>query len=290
MLHKHPQIDLIAVYTQPDRAAGRGRQEQISAVKQAAKALSIPILQPISLNNTSDIERFRAHRADLLVVAAYGLLLPLAIIEQPLLALNVHASLLPRWRGAAPIQRAIMANDRQTGISMMRIVEALDAGPVLRQQSCTIDDTDTAGTLHDKLTILGANCLQATLDDFLAGKLVEAPQNDADTSYAAKITARDRPLDWHYDADVLARQVRGLNPIPVATAHFGTLKLKIWSAVPMPAETTSVPGTIVVTGSAGIDVATGNGLLRITQLQPEGKRPMSAADFVNGFQHLLPAS
>jgi methionyl-tRNA formyltransferase len=286
-LHRHPGIELVAVYTQPDRRAGRGRREKPSAVKQAAIELAIPVMQPASLKPTVEIESFAAYEAELLVVAAYGLILPRAIIDQPRLALNVHASLLPRWRGAAPIQRAIMAGDRETGISIMRIVEALDAGPVLLQRPCHIEDTDTAGTLHDKLMALGAECLNITLGELLAGRLNEAPQNEADVVYASKITSADRNLQWTHDACELARQVRALNPAPVATMRLGSTSIKVWAAVAIEASTTHEPGTVVSASETGIDIATANGMLRLTRLQPEGKRSMSAAEFINGFQHLL---
>jgi len=286
-LHRHPGIELVAVYTQPDRPAGRGRREKPSAVKKTAIELALPVMQPASLKPPAEIESFAAYNAELLVVAAYGLLLPEAIIEKPRLALNVHASLLPRWRGAAPIQRAIMAGDRETGISMMRIVEALDAGPVLLQRCCAIDDTETAGELHDRLSVLGAACLSTTLDDFLAGRLNETPQNEADVVYAAKITTADRALRWTRAARELARQVRALNPAPVATMRLGSTRLKVWDAVAIEESTTLDPGNVVAAGETGIDIATASGLLRLTRLQPEGKRPMSAAEFINGFQHLL---
>jgi methionyl-tRNA formyltransferase len=286
-LHAHSGIELVAAYTQPDRPAGRGRQAKVSSVKQAATALSLPVFQPINFKSSVAIDRFRSHRAELLVVAAYGLLLPKAIIEMPRLALNVHASLLPRWRGAAPIQRAIVAGDRFTGISMMRIVEALDAGPVLLQRRCQIERSDTAGSLHDKLTTLGAEALTDAIEQWLDDSVVETPQDVAKVVYAAKITATDRPLDWSNSADYLARQVRALNPTPIATMKLGTARLKVWSAEAIPDSSPGPAGTVVATSERGIDMATSDGLLRITRLQPDGKREMSAAEFINGFQRLL---
>lgn len=288
-IHRDPRIEVVAVYTQPDRPAGRGRRARVSAVKHAALDFSIPVLQPASLTTTTAIERFSSHGVELHVVVAYGLLLPQAIIGQSQLALNIHASLLPRWRGAAPIQRAIMAGDRETGISVMRIVEALDAGPILLGRSCTIADTDTAGSLHDKLAMLGAACLKTVIDDYRVTGLVEVPQNEAEVSYAHKILPRERALDWTRSADSLARHVRALNPSPVATMRLGATNIKVWSAVALMRTPLNCnrPGDVVAASDIGIDIATANGALRITHLQPEGKRSMSAADFVNGFHHLL---
>ncbi|MDP6184517.1 MAG: methionyl-tRNA formyltransferase [Gammaproteobacteria bacterium] len=286
-LRSDPRVEVIAVYTQPDRPAGRSRLIMPGAVKKAAVDLSIPVFQPASLKTHDQIEAFRSLAAEVFVVAAYGLLLPQAIIEQPRLALNVHASLLPRWRGAAPIQRAIMAGDEETGISIMRVVEALDAGPVLLRRSCKIDDGDTAGTLHDKLAVLGADCLEDTIDAFLTDRLVEAAQEEAGVVYAAKISSDDRILDWTRAASELARQVRALNPAPVSTTQFGTTRIKVWSAKVVEAAVTARPGAIMAANEDGIDIATADGVLRITELQPEGKRRMNAVEFVNGFGQLL---
>ncbi len=287
-LNAHPNVDLVAVYTRPDRPSGRGRRAKLGSVKQAAMELSIPALQPASLKSIAEADRFRSHNAELLVVAAYGLMLPQEIIEIPHLALNVHASLLPRWRGAAPIQRAIMAGDQYTGISMMRIVEALDAGPVLLQRRCAIDTMETAGTLHDKLMLLGAQTLTAVIDEWLADQTKESPQDEAKVIYADKITAADRPLVWTRTAAELERQVRALNPTPIATMELGAERIKVWSADVVAETSSKPPGSLVAVGERGIDVATSEGILRITRLQPDGKRAMSATDFINGFQRLLP--
>jgi methionyl-tRNA formyltransferase len=279
VLDAHREIDLVGVYTQ--------RREKFSPIKSAAIELNLPVFQPATLKDDAAIEAFRELAAELLVVAAYGLILPPEVLTQPKLALNVHASLLPRWRGAAPIQRAIMANDSVTGISMMRVVAALDAGPVLMQCSCPIEPSDTGGSLHDKLAKLGAQSLKRTVDDFLQDKIRETPQDESAVVYAEKITSADRVLDWHLAAEVLARQIRALNPSPVSTAKIGTLEVKVWAAIAVHKESNMVPGTVVAFSEQGIDVATGNGILRITQLQPAGKRAMTAAEFMNGFRQML---
>lgn len=286
-LHRHAGLDVVAVYTQPDRRAGRGRQPQPGPVKRTAETLGIPVAQPISLKDAAALAQFAAFKPDLLVVAAYGLLLPAALLDVPRLSLNVHASLLPRWRGAAPIQRAIMAGDNTTGISMMRVVEALDAGPVLRQCGCEISASDTGGTLHDKLAQLGADCLEQTVNDFLADRLVETAQDESRVTYAAKLATADRELDWREDAPALARRVRALNPSPVATCTFGDTRVKIWEATALEQQASVDPGEIEALDQGGIDLATGNGVLRLTRLQPPGKRPISAAEFINGFHTLL---
>ncbi|MFP6780734.1 MAG: methionyl-tRNA formyltransferase [Gammaproteobacteria bacterium] len=289
-LHRHPKVDVVAVYTQPDRRAGRGRRRQLSPVKQTALDLRIPVYQPTNFKDPKDISVFAAHGADLFVVAAYGLLLPRSIIEAPRLAINVHASLLPRWRGAAPIQRCILANDQQSGISMMRIVEELDAGPVLSQQACAITPIETAGSLHDKLAELGALCLRNTIDAYLTNRLSEVVQDESQVTYAKKITADDRPIGWSNSADALERQIRALNPSPAATCNLGSLSVKIISALALTDAGIGQAGEIIAANHSGIDVGTGDGVLRITRLQPQGKKAMDAKDFVNGFKNsLLPS-
>ena len=279
-LARHDGVDVVAVYTQPDRRAGRGRKAQASPVKRVAESLSIPVMQPQTLKDPAAQAEFVALDADLLVVAAYGLILPDAVLAAPRLAVNVHASLLPRWRGAAPIQRAIMAGDAETGISMMRVVAALDAGPVLSQRRCAITPTETGGTLHDKLATLGATCLR---------RLHQTPQDDSLVCYAEKITAADRVLNWRESAPALARRVRALNPVPAATMSLNETPIKVWEAVALDEHVAASPGRIIAFSDDGIDIATADGILRVTRLQPPGKRPLSAAEFVNGFQALLAA-
>ena len=286
-LHRDPHAEIVAVYTQPDRAAGRGRRTRASAVKMAAAKHAIPVLQPQKLNHAEAIEAFRSHHADLLVVAAYGLLIPQAILDAVSLPLNIHASLLPRWRGAAPIQHAIMAGDTDSGISIMRIVAALDAGPVVLQQRCAISRDETGGSLHDKLSTLGARCLSDALEAIRRDAYQETPQDELNAIYAPKITNADRGLDLHASALALERKIRALNPNPVATLRVAGLNLKIWSAHALAGEVNVSPGALIDSSKQGIDFATGDGILRITELQPEGKRVMRAIEFLNGYRDVL---
>lgn len=284
----NPAIDVVAVYTQPDRAAGRGRQLQLGAVKAAALARGLRVEQPETLRNQHQSELLASLAPDLLIVVAYGLLLPNAILEIPrVAALNVHASLLPRWRGAAPIQRAIMAGDQETGVTIMRIVEALDAGPMLLKKACAIEGADTAGTLQHKLSLLGAETLNATLAALATGTHSETPQDDRRATYARKIERDDRTIDWNRSAISLEQMIRALNPSPLAVTTLGRLSVNVWRAEVVTATTDAPPGSILSVGNTGVDIATGDGLLRLTELQPQGKRAMSAREFNNGYGRQL---
>ncbi|MEQ8232384.1 MAG: methionyl-tRNA formyltransferase [Gammaproteobacteria bacterium] len=285
VLLRRSDIALRAVYTQPDRPAGRGRRLTASPVKRRAEAAGVAVEQPETLRDALALDTFASHAPELLVVAAYGLLLPdevLAVVRYPI---NVHASLLPRWRGAAPIQRALLAGDGVTGISIMRIVSRLDAGPVWLRRSCAIEPTETGGSLHDKLACLGAEALDAALDRLVAGTVGEEPQDEAEVTYAAKLGAADRLLDFTATASALERRVRALHPTPGARARLGKLDVKVLAASIAPGQ--GSPGAILARGAAGIDVATGAGVLRITSLQPPGKQAMDAAAFLNGYGDLL---
>jgi methionyl-tRNA formyltransferase len=287
-LVRRADVDIAAVYTQPDRPAGRGRRASATPIKNLAREHRLPIEQPETFSERDVIDRFRALAPDLLVVAAYGLILPGEVITVPRLgAINVHASLLPRWRGAAPIQRAILAGDTETGISIMRVVEALDAGPVWLAKRCPILPSDTAGSLHDRLATLGAECLTAAIDLLLADKVVEQPQQASLATYAAKIGPDDRKLNWDESAIVIERRVRALNPTPGATTEIAGLNLKIWGCETLDRPSDAQPGTVVGHGDAGIDIAAGEGVVRVTELQPAGKRRMGASAFVNGYGYAL---
>ena len=283
-LLRHAGLDVVAVYTQPDRPSGRGRKLSASAVKRVAMESGIEVAQPASFNAPVEFENFAALQCDVLVVAAYGLLLPAAILELPAMApLNIHASLLPKWRGAAPIQRAIMAGDEETGISIMRMVERLDAGPVWLQRGCRVHETDTGGQLHDRLAALGAALIIEAIDKRLKGPVTEQPQDDTAATYAPKITRLERALDWRQSALSLERQVRALNPAPSARCRLRELEVKVLDAYARAASVDAAPGTLVVKHKDRLEVATGDGVFGIRELQPPGKSSMSLAAFMNGY-------
>ncbi len=285
----HAGIQIVAVYTQPDRPAGRGQALRESEVKQAAIQHGLPIEQPASMRDPAAQQRFIDHGCELLVVTAYGQILPPTVLDaQSHGALNVHASLLPRWRGAAPIQRALMAGDSETGITIMRIVERLDAGPMLVRTPMPIAADDTGGSLHDKLAALGGRALHVALDGLLAGTLEEVMQDEALVTYAKKIERPDRTVDWTHSADALARQVRALNPAPLAVANLAGITLNVLAARASARGHAAMPGSLIDANDAGLLVACGRGALLLTQLQPAGKRAMTAREFLNGYSKHLP--
>ena len=271
------------VLTQPDRPAGRGRQVAASPVKALALEHGLDVRQPERLPPSPPADSSWGPRPDVLVVAAYGLLLPQWLLDWPrIAAVNIHASLLPRWRGASPIHYAILAGDAETGISIMRMVPELDAGPVYAQERLPIASTDTTGRLHDQLGALGAQLLLSTLPGIFDGTLEAVPQDEAEATYAPKIRKAQARLDWRREAEVLVRQVRAFNPWPVAEASLDDGRtLRIWGAESLDASSTAAPGTLLSTGPDGIDVVTGKGLLRIQTLQPPGSRPMDASAYLN---------
>jgi methionyl-tRNA formyltransferase len=277
--------DVVAVYTQPDRPAGRGRKLAPSPVKQAALEAGIPVEQPESLKTPEAQARLRGYAPDLVVVIAYGLILPRKVLAIPRLACwNVHASLLPRWRGAAPIQRAILAGDTETGVCLMQMEAGLDTGPVLLSEATPIRGDDTGGSLHDRLSGMGARVLAEGLRRIVAGETLRATvQPEAGTTYAHKLDKAEAKLDFSRPATELERKVRAFDPWPVAEAEVAGERIRVWHALalPGPRSTITGPGTIVAASKYGIDIACGEGVLRILKLQRAGGRVIDAADYVN---------
>jgi len=273
--------EVVAVYTQPDRPSGRGRKLTPSPVKAVAVDAGIPVEQPINFKDPADVEQLKKYQADLMVVVAYGLLLPESVLEAPRLGcINIHASLLPRWRGAAPIQRAVLAGDKESGVAIMQMEKGLDTGPVFLMERVTLEEDETGGTLHDKLAELGASALIKALPMLEDPNCTPAAQNDELANYAKKLDKKEATIDWQQSAQDIERLVRAFNPWPVAQTRHEDAFMRIWSAYAIKGEAAQ-PGMVMSASREGIDVATGDGWLRITQLQMPGKRAMSAQDFIN---------
>ncbi len=271
-----------AVLTQPDRPAGRGRKLAPSPVKQLATVGRIPVLQPDTLRSPQIQQTLRDLNADIMVVVAYGLILPAAVLGMPRHGcINVHASLLPRWRGAAPIQHAILSGDAMTGVTIMQMDKGLDTGDVLVGAACPVLPDDTAQTLHDRLALLGGSVLLQALTDIENGRARAIPQPAAGVCHAPKIIKSDAMLDWTATAVHLERRVRAYNPWPVAYTRAGDLILRVWQAVAIECDLAAPPGTVTGLTREGIDIATGHGMLRIVELQLPGGKRMPAADFLN---------
>ena len=275
--------DIRAVYTQPDRPAGRGRRLTASPVKEMAMAIGLPVFQPPTLRDPGVVRSLDRHRVDLMVVVAYGRLLPPPVLELPRLGcVNVHASLLPRWRGAAPIARCLLAGDRESGVTIMGMEAGLDTGPFYIQRAIPLANDETGHSLHDKLATLGASTLLEALPGIANGTLMPEPQDDALATYAEKLAKEEARIDWTRTAVELDRMIRAFDPWPMAQTKLGETTLRLWNCeLPGVDAGSEPPGRVVRTGKAGIDVATGDSLLRITRLQAQGKRPMAAAAFIN---------
>lgn len=270
------------VYTQPDRRAGRGRKPGASAVKQAAERLGLRVEQPASLRNGEAKAQLLRYSADVFVVAAYGLILPQPILDTPRLGcINIHASLLPRWRGAAPIERAILAGDEQTGISIMRMEAGLDTGPVYLKRALIIGVEETAGELRARLAELGSACLLETLDALADGSARAELQDAAAATYARKLEKNEARIDWSRPAGEIARAVRALNPRPVAETRWRGEQLRIWRARARDRDAAARPGSVIGADESGIVVACGEGALAIELLQLPGRRPATAGEFLN---------
>lgn len=286
-------FEIPLVLTQPDRPAGRGMQLQASSVKQFALANGMPVAQPESLRldgkhpdaarNALQLLRDTPH--DAMVVVAYGLILPRAVLDIPRLGcINIHASLLPRWRGAAPIQRAIEAGDAETGVTIMQMDEGLDTGPMLAKEALSIELDDTAATLHDRLAQLGSRMIVSVLRQMEQGLLSATPQPKAGATYAAKIMKDEAALDFTLSAAAAARRINAFNPFPGATATFNGVPVKFWRAEPVEVETHGKPGEVLAANAQdGVLVACGDGVLRVTELQKPGGKRLPAREFIKGF-------
>ena len=283
---------LVGVYTQPDRRAGRGKKMAMSPVKQMANRYQIPVFQPVSLSDMDTQRQIQTHQADVMVVVAYGLILPAAVLQTPRYGcINVHASLLPRWRGAAPVQRAIAAGDQLTGITIMKMDCGLDTGPILLTARCEIQAEDTSAGLHDKLIALGQPALLEVLDSIQT--LQPQLQDDTHATYASKISKQEARIDWSLSAEVIERRIRAFNPFPIACAIHKGNRFKVYRAEiqPPPAMFSSteniygkqLTGIILKVDGQGILVVCGEGVINILELQLPGKKIMSVREFLNGY-------
>ena len=279
---------VVAIYTQPDRPSGRGQTLHMSPVKHRATELQLPLFQPASLRTQAALDAVRALGLDALVVVAYGLILPATVLAAPELGcFNIHASLLPRWRGAAPIHRALLAGDTATGITIMRMDAGLDTGPMLAARSVQMAPRETAGSLHDRLAALGGELIVETLDAVAAGSVTEMAQPAAGITYAAKLDKTEARIDWHDAATAVLRRVRAFNPWPIAETTLAGAQLRIWEAELAPARVQAEPagaarvaGTVLEVSDEGVDVACGDGVLRMLRMQLPGRKPLAAREFI----------
>ncbi|MEI4957889.1 methionyl-tRNA formyltransferase [Aeromonas caviae] len=274
--------EVVAVYTQPDKPAGRGQKLTASPVKELALAHDLPVYQPASLRNEAAQAELAALGADLMVVVAYGLILPKAVLDTPRLGcINVHGSLLPRWRGAAPIQRSIWAGDAETGVTIMQMDVGLDTGAMIRKVTCPIASDETSASLYDKLAGLGPQALVDTLDAMAAGDTAAEPQDDALANYAEKLSKEEARIDWSMDAVAIERCIRAFNPWPISWFDVAGQTVKVWQAEVVAQDHGQAAGTLLKADKQGIEVATGQGVLRLLTLQPPGKKAMSVSDLLN---------
>lgn len=279
---------IVGVYTQPDRPAGRGKQLQPSPVKQLAFEHGLPVYQPVNFKEEGSLDTLKSLNADVMVVVAYGLLLPVAVLEAPKYGcLNVHASLLPRWRGAAPIQRCIEAGDKETGITIMQMDKGLDTGDMLAKVTTDIRADDTGGSLHDRLAALGPTSLLDTLQQVENGTLQPEQQNDTQANYAHKLLKTEALINWQDSAEQLALRIRAFNPFPMAFTLLNDQRIRILMAEPLQRTSNSPAGTIVNVGPHGLEVACGENVLLINQIQLAGKKAMTIADVLNGQPNLF---
>ena len=273
---------VLAVLTQPDRPSGRGMKLMASPVKSLALALGLPVVQPRSLKDTATQQVLGEYRADVLIVAAYGLILPQAVLDIPRLgAINIHASLLPRWRGAAPIQRAILAGDRETGICIMRMDAGLDTGPVLLEERLEIADVDTAGTLHDKLSSVGGRLVVAALDGLDVGRLEPKPQPREGAIYARKLEKTEARINWSMPAEQIWRLIRAFDPSPGASTELHRDQVKMFGAR-LELNASGQPGEVLAVDDDGVVIACGSGAVKVVEFQRAGGRRLPFAEFLRG--------
>lgn len=273
---------IVGVFTQPDRPAGRGKKLMPSPVKVLAETHNIPVFQPASLRQAENQQLVADLNADVMVVVAYGLILPKAVLDMPRLGcINVHGSLLPRWRGAAPIQRSLWAGDTETGVTIMQMDVGLDTGAMLYKLACNIEAEDTSAALYDKLAGLGPQGLLETLQQIASGSTQPEIQDDSLATYAEKLSKEEARINWSLSAEQLERCIRAFNPWPMSWLEIDSQPLKIWSASVIAAPTDAQPGTILSVSKQGIQVATGDGILNLESLQPAGKKAMTAQDLLN---------
>ncbi|MGP3592870.1 methionyl-tRNA formyltransferase [Vagococcus sp. WN89Y] len=273
---------IVGVFTQPDRPAGRGKKLMPSPVKVLAEEKGLPVFQPATLRAAENQQLVASLNADVMVVVAYGLILPKAVLDMPRLGcINVHGSLLPRWRGAAPIQRSLWAGDTETGVTIMQMDVGLDTGDMLYKLACPITPQDTSATLYDKLAQLGPQGLLETLQQLAQGRIQPQVQDEALVTYAEKLSKEEARIDWSLSAAQLERCIRAFNPWPMSWLLIDEQPVKVWQASVIPSATSAEPGTIVDASKTGIQVATADGILNLESLQPAGKKAMSAQDLLN---------
>lgn len=280
--------NLVGVYSQPDRPAGRGRKLMPSPVKQVALDAGIPVFQPVSLKPDDAQQELAALKPDVMIVAAYGLILPKAVLDIPTHGcLNIHASLLPRWRGAAPIQRAIAAGDPETGITIMQMDEGLDTGDMLLKTSTPIHADDTGGSLHDRLADMGGKAIVEALAQLVNSELAPEPQNDADANYAHKLSKEEGHIDWSRSAIEIERLIRAFNPWPGTFTDLGEQRIRLHQASALDQSSDKLPGTVISREREGVEVACGTGTLKITSVQLPGSKAQSISDLINGGKQVL---
>jgi len=274
--------EVVAVYTQPDKPAGRGQKLTASPVKELALTHNLPVYQPASLRKEEAQAELASLGADLMVVVAYGLILPKVVLDTPRLGcINVHGSLLPRWRGAAPIQRSIWAGDTETGVTIMQMDVGLDTGAMIRKVTCPIAADETSTSLYDKLAELGPQALVDTINAMAAGETAAEEQDDALANYAEKLSKEEARIDWSMEAVAIERCIRAFNPWPISWFEVAGQTIKVWQAEVVDSEHSQPAGTLLKADKQGIDIATGLGVLRLLTLQPPGKKAMSVSDLLN---------